>query len=313
MDTITQNYKSKPLFEESEEEKRRREAAKNYLSARSTYEKAGIGAANPYSMSRDAYRSSDPAVASSLTGSLKTATESALKAGIGGPVMANDVLNKGQARIVGDTLVGAAAGISSSEWDKRDKAVAAGGKPPMPTREMVEVAPGVKMGLDTARNYYASRNNTIMQENQTADRQRKAADTVNTSIAQMRQAAKDRDALSKQRSENFFAGIAQRKSDEALANQNLRDTRRAASNARLVESAMKDALRRYRFTNGKEGALVTPDAMEKASSFLAGSLKGLGPYDNEDARRKSFVKGVQNERERKQKELARLNPYQGSI
>lgn len=183
----------------------------------------------------------------------------------------------------------------------------------MPTREMVEVAPGVKMGLDTARNYYASRNNTIMQENQTADRQRKAADTVNTSIAQMRQAAKDRDALSKQRSENFFAGIAQRKSDEALANQNLRDTRRAASNARLVESAMRDALRRYRFTNGKEGALVTPDAMEKASSFLAGSLKGLGSYDNEDARRKSFVKGVQNERERKQKELARLNPHQVSI
>lgn len=300
---------SRPLYEESEEDKRKREAAQNYLSARNTYEKAGLGAANPYSMSRDAYRASDPGQASTLGKALNSATESALNAGIGGPVMAQEVLNKPQARIVGDTLVGSAAGISSSEWDKRDKSVASGNNPLMPTREMVEVAPGVKMGLDTARNYYASRNNSIREENDKADQQKQSAGRVNTSMAQMRQSAKDRDEAFKQRSKDFFAGIAQRKSDEALANQNLRDTRRAASNARLVEGAMRDALRRYRFTNGKEGALVTPDAMEKASTMLSGSLKGLGPYDNEDSRRKSFVKGVQNERERREKERARVNPY----
>lgn len=251
-----QTVKSKPLYDESEEEKRKRIAAQNYLSS----------------------------------------------AGIGGPVMAQDVLNKPQARIIGDTLVGKAAGISASEWDKRDKSVASGNNPLMPTRKMQPIGEGVMADEGTKERYdkvtdYMN-DTAVARSARDADRSQAFYTNLNEKqkkITEAKRAAMSPEA-SKARFENFKNDIAER---EATNKQVDAELKNAAAEERLATRNFR-ALRRHI----ARGRFVDPETLQKAADYMAETRNALGNSRDVGVRRAAVSSNVDQLVKRRQEREA---------
>jgi hypothetical protein len=284
-----QTVKSKPLYEESEEEKRKRLKAENLLNTQNQYDST--------------IRSKN-----SITGLAKVADEAraakdaALEDGIGGPVMAQDVLNKPQARIVGDTLVGKAAGISAFEWDKRDKSVASGNNPLMPKRDMYEIAPGVMGDKDTKGRYDTT---TAAISKADADRAKSFSDTFdkyqsdvyakNKKITEEKRAAMSPEA-SAARFENFKNGIAEREATNTKIDAELRNASEEESLARRNFRAIKRRVARGKF--------VDPETLQKATDYMAETRNSLGNSRNVDERRAAVASNIDQLVKRRQEREA---------
>jgi hypothetical protein len=104
----------------------------------------------------------------------------------------------------------------------------------------------------------------------------------NEAMASMREAAKIRDAQSLDRSKAFFARLDDEKNQKRLVEQDLALAKRNNYNARLVERAIRSGLQRYVATGGREGNLVTPEQMSDATRRVAVSERGLGTGRNVD-------------------------------
>ena len=113
--------------------------------------------------------------------------------------------------------------------------------------------------------------------------------------------AKARKAASKDRHSNFVDRMNQERSVKQQADQDIALAKRENYNARLVERAQRTALQRYIATNGRRGALVTPDNMDAATKRVARSEMGLGPTNNVDERLKYARSQITNGR--------RYNPW----
>jgi len=113
--------------------------------------------------------------------------------------------------------------------------------------------------------------------------------------------AKARNAASVSRYNNFVDRLNQEKSIKQQADQDIALAKRENYNARLVERAQRTALQRYIATNGRRGALVTPENMDAATKRVARSEMGLGPTNNVDERLKYARSQITNGR--------RYNPW----
>jgi hypothetical protein len=301
--------KSKPLYEESEEEKRRRLKAQNLLNTRDQYDSALKSNKSVSGLAK---------AAGEAGSNYRDAKEAALNEGIGGPVMAQDVLNKPQARMVGDTLVGTAAGISASEWDKRDKSVASGNNPLMPTREMQPIGKGAMADAATKERYDVSLAASSAAEKAEADRAKSFSDTFNKyragvdaenkKVTESQRAAMTPEA-SRARFENFKNSIAERDATNAKVDAELRYATDEERLARRNFRALKRMVRRGKF--------VDPETLQKAADHMANTSNSLGNSRNVDVRRNAVSANVQELIKRRQeRETSRYaqnpnNPYGG--
>jgi hypothetical protein len=274
-----QTVKSKPLYDESEEEKRRRLKAENLLNTRDQYDSALKSNKSVSGLAK---------AAGEAGSNYRDAKEAALNVGIGGPVMAQEVLDKPQARIVGDTLVGAAAGISASEWDKRDKAGAAA-----PTREMQPIGKGAMADAATKERYDVSLAASSAAEKAEADRAKSFSDTFNTyragvdaenkKVTESQRAAMTPEA-SKARAENFRNSIADR---EATNNKIDAELRYASDEERLARRNFRALQKRVR-----SGKFVEPELLQKAAEHMANTSSSLGNSRNVDVRRAAVASNL---------------------
>lgn len=299
----TQNTASKPLNDD-EEEKRKRKVAEDYLKNRSAYTdslKPGFTVDVPEDVSASMTDEQLKAEGTRRIGEIKTNFQDSFKAaneaGFKDAQAAQDYLNKGQARIVGDTLVGSAAGISASEWDKRDKAVASGNNPPMPKpkQDMVEVAPGVRMGEKTANRYSA-----------------------NLAFQNYLARPTTPDVTPEQAAKNYLANLtetrAKEQADSIARYNNFRNTR---ENERIVEdqaekeraaenrnySDLKSA-RRAMLKDLRAGKVINPETIQATNDLIrsAEKARGGGGSLDVDKQRKSFISKVGS----------RVNPFDPS-
>lgn len=292
-----QNTSSRPLKEESEDEKRKRAAAQDYLEKRDRYSaslKPGYSVdmtdVDVSGMSDEQIKAEGNRRLGAIKSDFESSFRAANKEGISNMQAAQDYLNKGQARIVGDTLVGSAAGISASEWDKRDKSVTSGNNPLMPEKNMVEVAPGVKMGEDTARRYAANRRyqdasdrGLVPTTNPTGPDYAKA----NAAIQRMVDTKRDREnrgGVAFDAGRTKWNEALKAREDEKnlndMAKQDMALAAREAGQARKNSQALERAQRR--------GDTVDPRLMTLAEQRLREAELGLGPTNNVDDQRKRF-------------------------
>lgn len=290
-----QNTSSRPLNEESEDEKRKRAAAKDYLEKRDRFtqaQKSGVDMTDMdvSGMSNEQIQAEGNRRLGAIKSDFESATLSAREAGLGSDPFksAQDYLNKGQARIVGDTLVGSAAGISASEWDKRDKSVASGNNPLMPTQKMVEVD-GVMMGEDTAQRYANNMRDQAERDKAALPDYAKA----NAAIQRMVDTKRDRETkggVAFEAGRSKWNETLKAREDEknlnAMVNQDMQLASREAANSRRNYRALEAAQRR--------GDTVDPRLMSLAEERLRAAEMGLGPTNNVDERRKLF-RGVRSQ------------------
>jgi hypothetical protein len=282
---------SRPLKDESEEEKRRREAAQNYLDGRAAFtasQKPGYSVdmtdLDTSGMSNEQIRAEGNRRLEGIKSNFQQSVIAANEAGFNNAQAARDYLNKGQARIVGDTLVGSAAGIPSSIWEKRDKAAAAGSVgaknfPGPPSEKLIEMAPGVKMGEETAARYAANMR----------DRAKRAADSqpnyAKAKVA-LERIARERDEKAKT---DFDAGV--KKWNETLQSReddkNIREM--ATMEQRAARRAYADAIAARRNASNARNPVT---ASEEANRAMYAAEARLGPSNNRKVRDKRFYENA---------------------
>jgi hypothetical protein len=290
-----QNFISRPLKDESEEEKRRREAAQNYLDSRAAFtasQKPGYSVdmtdMDTSGMSDEQIRAEGNKRLEGIKSNFQQSVISANEAGFNNAQAAQDYLNKGQARIVGDTLVGSAAGIPASIWEKRDKAAAAGSVgaqnfPGPPSENMVEMAPGVKMGEETAGRYATNMRGAAdakAKARADMDSVLKKAQEFRTSIAKDNLPGGKSFEEGREKWQATLKAREDEKNLNDLVKQDMQFAGREAASARRNYYALERAQR-----SGKE---VDPRLMQIANETLSRLESGLGPTNNVNDRQKRF-------------------------
>jgi len=311
---------SRPLYDESEEERRRREVARKYLSDRAAFEEsrkpgysADISDLDTTGMSNEQIDAERYKRLQDVETNFQQSVLDSNNTGFNNEQQARDYLNRGQARIVGDTVVGSASGISADKWDNN----LGDPKSLIPKKDMVEVSPGVSMDQSTLDRT----NQSILASNAAKSKDREARDAgvkkTQESIRKMWDEKKERDSgdtspeAGQRRYKSFVEARKQRESLGVQARQELELNRESYRNARLVDRAMRTALRRYQATNGREGALVDPDRMEKATANLRDARIAMGPNRNSEDRLRYVRNRIlgKDEEELSRERRARGNPF----
>lgn len=203
---------------------------------------------------------------------------------------AENLLNTPQARIVGDTLVGKAAGIPASEWDKRDASVASGNNPLMPTREMQPIRDGVMADAATKERYDASvaasskvEADRAKQFSDAFNKYQSGVDADNKKVSDERRAAMTPEA-SKARAENFRNSIADREATNDKIDAELRYASDEERLARRNFRALKGMVRRGKF--------VDPQLLQAAAAHMADTSSSLGNSRNVGVRREAVASNL---------------------
>jgi hypothetical protein len=226
--------------------------------------------------------------------------------------MAKELLGKGQARIIGDSLIGSAAGISADEWESRDKAAASGGKtsvPRTPNTEMVEVAPGVRMSKDTAARFNRTNEQIAAQESKKKTDWEASKTKVAESIEKTREDRKNRDEELSRKSKAFFADIKNRQSRDG----DIRGMREEAED--------RDRLARRNYRNLRRqisrGKVIDSDTLQAAIDERTAAREGLGSTKDWDDRGRNALFADLYEKRKKEREARGQytsntnNPYRG--
>jgi hypothetical protein len=325
-----QTTASRPLREESEDEKRRREAAQNYLAGRSAYDKArsqGVDMTDvDYGkMSEADFKAEGLRRLDNIKSNFETAALAANKEGINSSKAAQDYLNRGQARIVGDTLVGSAAGISASEWEKRDKS----GNNTLPAKDMVNIDRGVRMDQASYDRAIASIDASNKQKADARPNYELAKQSVDRIAKERDAAAAEKAKVSLTRYNNFRQGIDNEGDTGAAFRKDMEDKRESVRLGAAMEQRaareLGDARRAYRAATSavreaeRQGRAIDPNIMATASRNLSAAQKGAGDTNNSAERRDLFqqkaLAAIQGSRSRSSETPSnissgnRVNPY----
>jgi hypothetical protein len=207
-------------------------------------------------------------------------------------------------------LVGKAAGISAFEWDKRDKSVASGINPPMPKRDMYEIAPGVMADKGTKDRYDKATDYMNNMAVARSDQEARDAEKSKTFYAKLNDKQKKitdekRAAMSPEASaarfENFKSGIAER----TATNKQIDAEYRNAAEEETLASRNFMALRR-RVARGK---FVDPETLRKAADYMAETRNSLGNSRNVGERRAAIASNIDQLVKRRQEREAMSSRY----
>lgn len=285
-----QTTASRPLKDESEAEKRRREAAQSYLASRDAFNKAkseGVDMTdlNISGMSDEQIRAEGNKRLEGLKTNFQQSISAARGAGFDNAKAAQDYLNRGQARIVGDTLVGSAAGISASEWAKRDNSAATGNFALMPEKDMVEMAPGVKMGEATAQKYASNMRDRSKAAADAQPNYAKAQAYIDKMWADKRDRENPNGVAFKAGQEKWKATL-QAREDEKNIREMAQMEQRAASRAYADANAA-----RFTARNARDPVA----ASEEANRMFYAAETRLGPSNNTQVRNDRFYENAKKD------------------
>lgn len=299
----TENTVSKPLYDD-EEEKRKRKVAEDYLKSRSAFidsQRKDFTVDVPEDVAASMTDEQIKAEGAKRIGEIKTNFQNSFKAaneaGFKNAQEAEQYLNRGQARIVGDRLIGAAAGISASEWDKRDKSIASGNNPSVPSKEMNNVVAGgkVRMDDDTAR-VFNETNRTIARNSAAASPKTTPGQAAHNYLIKLTQTYKDDLLRGVERHKAFTSRL---ENERIVKDQAETERRRANTNYTSVKAARRAIMKDIR-----EGKSVNPETIKEVDDLIrrAENARGGSGTLNVDEQRKSFISKVGK----------RINPYDPS-